>query len=422
MIRLSGHRLPAVFALAFALSVAGLAACDSRPAHGEDEHGHGAEAEGEGEEGPHGGRLLREGDFALEVTIFEVGTEPEFRLYAFENGVAVAPDKVTASVSTTRLEGTRETFSFVAEDNYLKGSGSVGEPHSFDVAVDADYAGKAYAWTYESSEGRTTIAAEAAAEADVKTAVAGPATIREIVALTGRIALTPGGRAEVKAWYPGRIIDVKVKIGDRVKRGDPVAVVEARDSLKAYTIPAPISGVVLERALNMGDVADQQAIAIIGDPTMLQAEFHVFPRDAERVRAGQAIAIHSLNGVLRAISKIEAFLPATEASTQTLTARASLPNPDEAWRAGMSVEGDVAVAEAEAAIAVKASALQRMGEGEVVFIRVGDIYEARPVEIGRRDEEWVEVISGLAAGQVYVSENSFLIRADIEKSGAAHEH
>ena len=44
------------------------------------------------------------------------------------------------------------------------------------------------------------------------------------------------------------------------------------------------------------------------------------------------------------------------------------------------------------------------------------------LELGTNDGEWVEVLSGIKPGTSYVSENSFLIRADIEKSGASHDH
>jgi cobalt-zinc-cadmium efflux system membrane fusion protein len=53
---------------------------------------------------------------------------------------------------------------------------------------------------------------------------------------------------------------------------------------------------------------------------------------------------------------------------------------------------------------------------------VGDTYEVRMLDIGRRTEEWVEVLGGLRPGEEYVTQNSFLIKADIEKSGASHDH
>jgi cobalt-zinc-cadmium efflux system membrane fusion protein len=58
----------------------------------------------------------------------------------------------------------------------------------------------------------------------------------------------------------------------------------------------------------------------------------------------------------------------------------------------------------------------------VVFVRVGDTYEIRPVELGKRDAQQVEVLSGLKAGDQVVVEQSYLVKADIEKSGASHDH
>ena len=58
----------------------------------------------------------------------------------------------------------------------------------------------------------------------------------------------------------------------------------------------------------------------------------------------------------------------------------------------------------------------------LVFIRIGDTYEVRPVELGRRDGTQVEVLSGLNPGDLVVVEQSYLVKADIEKSGASHDH
>ena len=396
-----------------------LAACSDAPA--ENAHNDDAEA-GEAERGPHGGRLLRDGNFALELTIFEDGVEPQFRLFSYRDDKPLAPSDVTATVTLARLGGGTDQFVFTPEADYLKGNGVVAEPHSFDVTVNATHDGTNYQWAYESYEGRTTIAADAAAEAGVKTALAGPASINETVDLSGRITLAPSGRAEIKAWFPGRIVSLKVNIGDRVKRGDAVATVEASDSLRTYSIPAPIDGVVIERALNVGDVASDAPIAVIGNPAAVQAEFHVFPGDAERVREGQTVTVRSLNGSLTATSIIDTFLPVAEAATQTLTARAKIANPDESWRPGAAVEGQVTVSTIQVPLAVRISGLQRFRDFTVVFAQVGDVYEVRMLELGRRDGDWVEVLGGLTPGETYVTDNAFLIRADIEKSGASHDH
>ena len=54
--------------------------------------------------------------------------------------------------------------------------------------------------------------------------------------------------------------------------------------------------------------------------------------------------------------------------------------------------------------------------------QVDDTYEIRPLELGRSDGNLTEVLGGLQAGDRYVVENSYLIKADIEKSGASHDH
>ncbi|MDP3175804.1 MAG: efflux RND transporter periplasmic adaptor subunit [Phenylobacterium sp.] len=269
---------------------------------------------------------------------------------------------------------------------------------------------------------RTTITAAAARTAGVTVAQVGPATIAETLDLSGRVALQAGGRSQVRAWFPGRIVALSANVGDRVRRGQVIARVESSDSLQTYSIPAPIGGVVMERALNVGDVAADDAIYVIADPQKVQAEFHIFPRDAERIRPGQAVEVRSLGGGAVSLAKIEAFLPAAEFDTQTLVARATLANPQGVWRPGMAVEGAVTVAASEAPLAVRSAALQRMEQASVVFVRNGDVYEARPVQLGRQAGGWAQVLGGLKAGETYVVDGSFLIRADIEKSAAGHEH
>lgn len=80
------------------------------------------------------------------------------------------------------------------------------------------------------------------------------------------------------------------------------------------------------------------------------------------------------------------------------------------------------MAEQPVALRVPLSAVQRMDGADVVFVAEGDIYEPRRVRLGRRDGVHVEVLHGIAAGEPVVVEQSFLLKADIGKAGAAHEH
>ncbi len=406
--------------VAVAMTLLGLSGCGN-PAPPEAAHGEAAAAEYE--RGPHRGRMLREGDLAIEMTIFEDGVPPEFHVYAYKADKPLPPAEVQLQVTLGRLGGEQKTFRFAPLSDYLKGDGVVTEPHSFDVTVAATHAGKQHQWRYASYEGRTTIEQPQADAAGVKVEPAGPAKIDEIVTLSGRVELQPQGKAEVRAWYPGRIMSMTKVIGQQVRKGEIVATVTSSESLQTYAIPAPISGVIMERGVNVGDVAGSSSLYVIADTTKVHAEFYIYPRDAERLRAGQPVVISNLRGDHSVTADIEAILPTADMLTQTVVAHVDLPNPDGLmWRPGQAVSGNVSVAAVEAPLAVRTQALQRFRDFTVVFARVGETYEVRMLELGRQSPEWTEVLGGIKPGEVYVSENAFLIRADVEKSGASHDH
>jgi membrane fusion protein, heavy metal efflux system len=171
-----------------------LAACGGG-AEGEDKHEEGeSHAEGEGEEdakGPNGGKLLKNGDFAVEVIIFENGTEPQFRVFATRDGKPVDPKDVQLAITLTRLGGDVDRFTFRPQGKFLAGQGVVTEPHSFDVEVVAVTGGKRHVWKYANPEGRTRIGADAAKAGGIETAVVGPATVGEMRELYGTVQLSP---------------------------------------------------------------------------------------------------------------------------------------------------------------------------------------------------------------------------------------
>jgi cobalt-zinc-cadmium efflux system membrane fusion protein len=89
---------------------------------------------------------------------------------------------------------------------------------------------------------------------------------------------------------------------------------------------------------------------------------------------------------------------------------------------GTYITAEVTVGTHPVPLAVKRTGLQAFRDFTVVFAQIGDEYEVRMLELGRHDREWIEVLGGLDPGTRYVSEHSYLIKADIEKSGASHDH
>jgi len=371
--------------------------------------------------GLHRGRLLTEGIFAIEITIFETGVPPEFHVYVYEQGQAIDPAKVSLSIELSRLDGDVDYFKFTPQTDYLRGDGVVTEPHSFDVTVEAEYQDNAYRWTYENYEGRTQILEVMAQEAGIKTENAGPATITDYLSLTGRIQINPNKQSHVRPRYPGVVQSVHKKLGDVVKKGEFLLTIQSNESLQNYDIKAPISGLVTQRNVQVGESTGDETLYVITDLTQVWIELDVFGKDLSLIETGQSVDIVTLDGH-HFQGEIKNIWPMTSPESQSVKVIVPLKNKKGDLRPGQIVRGKVKIAKHEAPLAVRQSALQRFRDFRVVFARVDDTYEVRMLELGRSNQEWVEVLGGLKHGTEYVTENSYLIKADIEKSGASHDH
>ena len=394
-----------------------LAACGGAPP---EDMGATMEAE-DYERGPNNGRMLRDGDFAIELAIVETGVPPEFRAWATDGGRALDPRDVDLNVTLTRLGSRLDEHEFQAQGDFLRGTALVYEPHSFAVSVNAVHERRSYRWQYDSFEGRTRISPEMAEAFGLATGIAGPAAIEEAVTLYGNIAPDTDRVRAVSARFDGAIRSVHVMPGETVAEGQLLATVESNESLQSYPINAPISGAVTERIANPGEQTAGRQLFTIVDTSSVWAELAVFPGDRDRVRLGSEVTVAPASGgapMAGLISYIDVF----SAANQSVSARVVLDNGDGSLTPGTFVTAVVRVAEHQVPLAVRRSALQTFRDFTVVYAQIGDEYEVRMLELGRASGDWVEVLGGLDPGTRYVTENSFVLKADIEKSGATHDH
>ena len=272
------------------LAAGGCGPTDSSDAVNIDAHG-----TPEPEKGTHGGRLLRDGDFVLELAIFETGVPPEFRVWIAEDRDAVSPEEVNVDITLTRLGDVTDEIGFIPGDGFLRGDTVIYEPHSFIVGVNATYRGNTYHWRYENFEGRTRIGDEIAETAGIDTETAGPAVIRDYVTVYGRVVSDPESVSHVNARFDGVIRSVSASMGSTVKKGQILARIEANDSLNSYAINAPIGGTVIERHANPGETTDGRTLFTIVDTSSVWAELAVFPSDRTKVRVGLPVSIQTGN-------------------------------------------------------------------------------------------------------------------------------
>lgn len=371
--------------------------------------------------GPHGGRVLEQNGFSLELTLFEQGVPPEYHVYAYSNGDQLNPDEVKLTITLDRLGGRTDRITFKSFQDYLRGQQTIVEPHSFDVSVEAKYQGQDYRWQFENHEGRTTIPKAMAKLSGIDTETAGPQTLEKSIRLHGRVLTDPDRLSQLRARFPGVVQSIRGNLGARVKQGETLAIIQSNESLQNYALRAPIDGVIVKRNLQAGQATGDAVLFVIADLSKIWVELDVFGRDIEQVEPGQTVHVKTLDGY-QTDGIIDWVSPLAEHASQSVRARIILDNPDGRLRPGQFVHGDVVVDQFRVPLAVRHSAIQRFRDFKVVFAMFGETYEVRMLELGRRDAQWIEVLGGLEPGTPYVTQNSYLIKADIEKSGAKHAH
>lgn len=269
----------------------------------------------------------------------------------------------------------------------------------------------------------TTIQPAMAQQAGIVSAPAQAGTIADEHEVQGLLTPVDGRVAQVTARFPGPVRSLAANVGDRVRAGQVLASIDSNLSLTTYSISAPISGVVLSRLAQVGAVAGEGTLLYeIGDLSQLWVDLHIFGADTQHITAGVPVRITRMTDGISQGATLERVLPGTATASQSTVARATVENDDGLWRPGAAVTARITVAMQPAAVVVPLSALQSMDGDDVVFVREGDTYTARPVVLGARDATKVEVKDGLRAGEQVVVEQSYVIKADIGKAGAAHEH
>jgi RND family efflux transporter MFP subunit len=175
------------------------------------------------------------------------------------------------------------------------------------------------------------------------------------------------------------------------------------EKLDAYTITAPIEGVVLRRDGEIGEIVEQgQVLFRVGAPKPLHVIAEVNEEDIPRIAVGQVALLRTDAFPARRLEgKVYEITPMGDAVAKTYRIRISLP-PDTPLHIGMSVEANVVTREKADALLVPADAVV----GGRVFVIDGDRARERKVEVGIRGTRQVEIVSGLSEGERVAAANT----------------
>lgn len=260
------------------------------------------------------------------------------------------------------------------------------------------------------------------AAAEIELAKAAPAVLHDSLLLNGMVQANQESLVQITPRFPGLVREVRKRIGDHVEKGDVLAIVESNQSLTSYELKAALAGTIIDRQTTLGEyVSEQKPAFVIADLSTVWVDFSVYRRDLGRVRVGDQILIDPADGGAKIEAKISYVSPVGSSDTQTALARAVVPNAEQRLRPGLFATGRLIVSAKKVAVAVKSSALQTLANRTVVFVRDGEKFEARDVEVGERDPDFVEVTFGVLEGDVYAAQNSFIVKAELAKGGGDND-
>ncbi len=539
------------------------------------------------ERGSHGGWMFSDGDIQLEVSIFEAGIPPQFRVYPSKiSGEKIPPSEVDLIIELQRLDRI-DSIKFKPTPEFLLGTQTVVEPHSFDLNIKAQWQGNDYSWKFSQIEARAKISAEVIKTLEITTTKAGPAKIKIIQSLTGEVSLNEERVVHIVPRLDGVVTEVFKDLGDRVEKGELLATLESREladvkirylsavkqsklgskdferetlvykntltmlrlleqqsdpeeierhlnnlvigesrkllipayskfkladsvyqrekqlhekgisskseyllaledykSSKAkylalreeisynggwtiqqkqrtaemnqlnlqtaiqklqalglsttqielletqenpiftqYELRSTLSGLVIKRHLTTGEaIKKDDNIFVLADFSDVWVNIAIPANNIKAVELGQKVRVINESMGIEERGRLTYLSSIIDETNRTVTGRVVIQNQKNLWRPGTFVEVELIVEERPVPISIKAEAIQSLRDWSVVFVKYGDYFEGRPVELGVSDGSWVEVLDGLSVGEEYAVKNSFTIKAEIEKSGATHSH
>ena len=201
---------------------------------------------------------------------------------------------------------------------------------------------------------------------------------------------------------------------------------EAEDGALAQAyVTAPIAGDVIQRSVSLGETvsAGGKPIFVIIDDSVVWADIAVYKEDFGKVEEGQSVVFHQ-DGRVLAEGTISTILPVINETSRTATARVIVDNAGHRLKPGQFVTARIETEEAQSVVRVPTNAVVSVEDRTSVFVPTGDGFEPREVRTGANARGYSEILSGLQAGETFVAEGAFTLKAQLEKDafGDGHAH
>ena len=197
---------------------------------------------------------------------------------------------------------------------------------------------------------------------------------------------------------------------------------EPNFNVARYVLTAPRGGRIVAKHITPGEkVGSEEPVYTIADLSNVWLNISVYTQYADLIAEGQQVRIHTRDRHTTGV--VDYVSPVVSEATRTVSARVVIDNTSGQWKPGEFVTARVETGQTRAERVVPLTAIQTYEGRDVVFVQDVDGIEPVPVRLGRRNDISVELLGDdIALGTPIVVENSFLMKAELGKSAAGHEH
>jgi cobalt-zinc-cadmium efflux system membrane fusion protein len=198
------------------------------------------------------------------------------------------------------------------------------------------------------------------------------------------------------------------------------------ESLRLQELRAPMSGRIAERRVDLGSLVGREGqeseLFVIVDSSVVWAELSLQAADLAAVSQGQQITVSTGSDTDPLPATIMFVSPLLDKDTRSARVVASVENPQNILRPGTFVTAEIPFQQVRVEVIVPKTAVQSIDGQSAVFVRTPDGFSPRIIVTGREDGNSLEVTSGLAIGDRIATANTFVLKADLGKSAAEHQH
>lgn len=198
---------------------------------------------------------------------------------------------------------------------------------------------------------------------------------------------------------------------------------QASDGL-SYALRAPLAGTVLSRDMTLGEVVSPEKMVFrVADLSSLWVELVVPVAKLSAVRVGQAVTVRATGqGEHSSVGHVVYIQPELDMASRSALVRLSVENKKGEWRVGEYIQAEIAGDSSADVVSVPLSAVLMDGDTATIFVKEGKYFEPRVVKTGNKSQSRIVIREGLKADERYAVGNIFILKAEMGKAEAAHEH